>query len=157
MRTVLDRCLPRPYPSHCLLKGNLQGQGGKEVKSKAQVLLRVEAGTPEEEARRWADFWDALDFIRLQLQAPLQSSFVAVKLLPIRERLALPGATARTRITGGDATLDRIGAVDWGAKVFHASTVGKYREALRGIASSEDETDIDIICRPRWGGAQKLD
>ena len=68
-----------------------------------------------------------------------------MKLLPIRERLALPGAAARTWITGGDATLDRIGAVDWGAKVFHASTVGKYREALRGIASSGDETDIDII------------
>ena len=53
------------------------------------------------------------NFVRLQLEAPLQTSFAAVfeKLLPIRERLALPGATARTRITGGDATLDRIGAV----------------------------------------------
>ena len=110
-----------------------------------RLRAKPRSGTPEEEARRWADFWDALDFIRLQLQAPLQSSFAAVKLLPIRERLALPGAAARTWITGGDATLDRIGAVDWGAKVFHASTVGKYREALRGIASSEDETDIDII------------
>ena len=64
------------------------------------------------------------------------------KLLPIREKLALP---ARTRITGGDAALDRIGAVDWGAKVFHASTVGKYKEALQAVASFEDEADIISI------------
>ena len=90
-------------------------------------MLEVESDDPQEKERRWEDFWDALDFVGLQLEAP-QTSFSAVfeKLLPIRERLALPGATARTRITGGDATLDRIGEVDWAAKIFHASTVGRY-------------------------------
>ena len=69
-------------------------------------MLEVESDDPQEKERRWEDFWDALDFVGLQLEAP-QTSFSAVfeKLLPIRERLALPGATARTRITGGDATL----------------------------------------------------
>ena len=66
-------------------------------------MLVQKASSPGEEERRWEDFWDTLDFIRLQLEAPLQCSFTAVfeKLLPIRERLALPGATARARITGG--------------------------------------------------------
>ena len=106
--------------------------------------MQVEASDLEEENRRWEDFWDALDFIRLQLEAPLQCSFVSVfeKLLPIRERLALPGVTARARITGGDATLDRIGAVDWKAKVFHADRVDHYREGLRNLAREGEETDI---------------
>ena len=77
-----------------------------------------------------------LSIFRLQLEAPLQCSFVSVfeKLLPIRERLALPGVTARARITGGDATLERIGAVDWKAKIFHAEHVDRYREGLRNFA-----------------------
>ena len=127
-----------------LLKGNLQGKGGSGSKSANSTLVQVEAVNPDEENRRWEDFWDALDFIRLQLQAPLQCSFVSVfeKLLPIRERLALPGVTARARITGGDATLERIGAVDWKAKVFHAEHVDRYREGLRNLAREGEETDI---------------
>ena len=127
-----------------LLKGNLQGNKGSGGKNANSTLVQVEASDLEEENRRWEDFWDALDFIRLQLEAPLQCSFVSVfeKLLPIRERLALPGVTARARITGGDATLDRIGAVDWKAKVFHADRVDHYREGLRNLAREGEETDI---------------
>ncbi|CAE7230388.1 GLT8D1, partial [Symbiodinium necroappetens] len=43
---------------------------------------------------------------------------------------------------GGDATLERIGAVDWKAKVFHAERVEQYREGLRRLAKEGDETDI---------------
>ncbi|OLQ15436.1 hypothetical protein AK812_SmicGene287 [Symbiodinium microadriaticum] len=127
-----------------LLKGNLQGNKGSGGKNTNNTLVQVEACSHAEEDRRWEDFWDALDFIRLQLEAPLQCSFVSVfeKLLPIRERLALPGVTARARITGGDATLDRIGAVDWKDKVFHADKVDQYREGLRSLAREGDETDI---------------
>ena len=127
-----------------LLKGNLQGNKGSGGKNASSTLVQVEANDLEEENRRWEDFWDALDFIRLQLEAPLQCSFVSVfeKLLPIRERLALPGVTARARVTGGDATLDRIGAVDWKAKVFHADLVDHYREGLRSLAREGEETDI---------------
>ena len=65
----------------------------------------------------WEEFWDALDFIRLQLERPVRSSFNASfeKLLPIRELLALPGMASRSRMAGGDATLGRFGAVDWKA------------------------------------------
>ena len=86
----------------------------------------------------WTYAGRTVHFIRLQLEAPLQCSFTAVfeKLLPIRERLALPGVTARARITGGDATLDRIGAVDWKAKIFHAERVdhfwGRFETTFQG-------------------------
>ena len=127
-----------------LLKGNLQGKGSSGGKNTNSTFVQVEAVNPDEENRRWDDFWDALDFIRLQLEAPLQCSFVSVfeKLLPIRERLALAGVTARARITGGDATLERIGAVDWKAKIFHAEHVDRYREGLRNLAREGEETDI---------------
>ena len=54
--------------------------------------------------------------------------------------------------------------MDWSARVFHASTVGKYGEALQKLASTEDETDIISIMellafvvlachqRSRWDG-----
>ena len=58
---------------------------------------------------------------------------------------ALPGATARTRITGGDATLDRIGAMDWKAKMFHADYVDEYRDGRRKLAREGEETDIISI------------
>ena len=144
LRTVLDGGVPRAYPSlaYPLLsayKGNTQGSRKTPCpKGAGRVLVQVEAPTAEEEERRWEDFWDALDFIRLQLEAPLQCSFTAVfeKLWPIRERLALPGVTARARITGGDATLDRIGAVDWKAKIFHAERVdhfwGRFETTFQG-------------------------
>ena len=127
-----------------LLKGNLQGKSSSGSKNTNSTFVQVEAVNPDEENRRWDDFWDALDSIRLQLEAPLQCSFVSVfeKLLPIRERLALPGVTARARITGGDATLERIGAVDWKAKIFHAEHVDRYREGLRNLAREGEETDI---------------
>ena len=108
-----------------LWKGNLQGKGGSGSKSVTNTLVQVEAANPDEEERRWGDFWDALDFIRLQLEAPLQCSFVSVfeKLLPIRERLALPGVTARARITGGDATLNGLGPLTGRRRFFTPSTL----------------------------------
>ncbi|CAE7249929.1 unnamed protein product, partial [Symbiodinium necroappetens] len=139
---------PKRIKAKYLLGETALQRGCREVsrwsKSTTNTLVQVEAANADEEERRWEDFWDALDFIRLQLEAPLQCSFVSVfeKLLPIRERLALPGVTARARITGGDATLERIGAVDWKAKVFHAEYVDRYREGLRNLAEEGGETDI---------------
>ena len=51
----------------------------------------------------WEEFWDALDFIRLQLERPVRSSFNASfeKVLPIRELLALPGMIGKSRMVGG--------------------------------------------------------
>ena len=50
---------------------------------------------PHMNEEAWEDFWQTLDFIRLQLERPLSTSFRASfdKLLPFRERL--PGSRRR--------------------------------------------------------------
>lgn len=90
-------------------------------------------GTPEEVDLAWEEFWDALDWARLQMEQPWGSSFKAAfgKLLPLRERLALPGVTQRARFVGGDATLERLGAADWKAKVYHMAPCHDYLPALQ--------------------------
>ena len=87
----------------------------------------------EDPDRLWGEFWDALDFIRLQLERPVAASFNASfeKLLPLRELLALPGVAQRTRIVGGDATLTRFGAVDWKAKRFMVAETAAFVAAIR--------------------------
>ncbi|CAE7467581.1 xerD [Symbiodinium necroappetens] len=69
-------------------------------------LQEVEASGPEEEDRRWEDFWDALDFIRLQLASP-------------------PGLGSRV-------VTPRWNGLERKAQVFHAERVDQYREGLRG-------------------------
>ena len=100
----------------------------------------------------WSAFWDTLDFIRLQFERPVTTSFRATfeKLLPIRERLALPGVAARVRITGGDATLDRIGALDWKAKHYMLEGVTEVLAAMREHLQVGVEEEIialnELLC-----------
>jgi hypothetical protein len=72
------------------------------------------------------------------------------KLLPIRERLALPGVSARVRITGGDATLDRIGALDWKAKKYMLEEVTDVLASMREHLQVEAEEEIialnELLC-----------
>ena len=93
------------------------------------------------------EFWDALDFIRLQLERPVAASFNALfeKLLPIRELLALPGVAQRTRIVGGDATLARFGAVDWKAKRFMVAETATFDSALRSSLTEADQIEVIAI------------
>ncbi|CAE7220056.1 LCP2 [Symbiodinium sp. CCMP2456] len=143
---VCPELVPHLPSLYHLLKGNLQGTRKSAQARKQDTYLQVEAASESEADRRWEDFWDALDFVRLQLESPLTTSFSAAfeKLLPLRERLALPGVTARTRITGGDATLGRIGALRKD-RAFHASEAGPYAETLRRLADAEDELEIISI------------
>ena len=61
--------------------------------------------------------------------------------MPIRERLPLLEQLERPRITSGDATLSRIGAVDW-----KAEEVKRYKEALgQVLAEVKDEYEIISI------------
>ena len=98
----------------------------------------------EDPDRLWEEFWDALDFIRLQLERPVAASFNASfeKLLPIRELLALPGVAQRTRIVGGDATLSRFGAVDWKAKRFMVAETAIFIAAIRSSLTEADQVEI---------------
>ena len=95
----------------------------------------------------WTEFWDTLDFIRLQLERPVTSSFRAAfqKLLPIRELLALPGTPERTKVVGGDATLERFGAVDWSARRFMVEDTAHFTEALVTLVETSDHVEIIAV------------
>ena len=83
------------------------------------------------EDAEWEDFWQTLDFTRLQLERPLGISFRAAfdKLLPFRERLAMP--VASLRLLGGDATLERFGSIGWKSGKFAVEDFSQYAEFLR--------------------------
>ena len=104
-------------------------------------------GTPQELHVMWEEFWDALDWVRLQMEKPWGSSFRVAfgKLLPIRERLALPGMAPKARFVGGDATLDRLGAADWKDRVFHLGSCKAYLPALRMVMGTEGHLEIIAV------------
>ena len=95
----------------------------------------------------WEDFWQTLDFIRLQLERPLSSSFRASfdKLLPIRERPALPGVADRLRVLGGDATLERFGSLDWKASRFATEDASPYLARLKAYLPNSEHGEIISI------------
>ena len=101
-------------------------------------------GSEAEVQAAWEEFWDALDWVRLQMEKPWGSSFRVAfgKLLPLRERLAIPGMARATRFVGGDATLHRLGAADWKDRVFHAEHCSKYLPALRAVMGEHDNLEI---------------
>ena len=103
---------------------------GLETKTTSSAAAEVQAGADMSDDD-WEDFWRTLDFIRLQLERPLGTSFRASfeKLLPFRERLAMPGASFR--VLGGDATLERFGGIDWKAKRFSVEDFSQYAERLK--------------------------
>ena len=74
-------------------------------------------GNQEEVEQAWDEWDQTLELFRVMFEIPeawsstFQASFPS--LLSPRERMSLPGQEARTRWTGGDATKESTGAVDW--------------------------------------------
>ncbi|CAE7221406.1 unnamed protein product [Symbiodinium sp. KB8] len=111
-----------PHLPSRFTQGQLAMSRSQKGASKDVIYLLVEGSNEAEVGRKWEEFWGSLGFVRLQLEVLFQTNFGATfeKLLPVRERLAAPGQVGKSRITGGDATLSRIGAVDWTSKVLIA-------------------------------------
>eukprot|EP00959_Pyramimonas_sp_CCMP1952_P197391 4127964-Pyramimonas_sp.AAC.1 len=66
-------------------------------------------------------------------------------LLGLREALALPRALGRPRWLGGDATLDRIGALDWTSREYIAAEAAPYLEMLRSAPGVTWQGEGEII------------
>ena len=128
-----------PHLPSRFTQGQLAMSRSQKGASKDVIYLLVEGSNEAEVGRKWEEFWGSLGFVRLQLEVLFQTNFGATfeKLLPVRERLAAPGQVGKSRITGGDATLSRIGAVDWTSKVLIAQEAGRYKDALGQLASEE--------------------
>jgi len=73
-------------------------------------------GTPEQCEAAWLDWDRLLELLRVMFDDPLQwrSTFGAAfaRMLTVEEQLALPDQ--RVWWVGGDATTERLGALDWG-------------------------------------------
>ena len=82
----------------------MQGFGAGAGKPDPSLLVGPDPPEGVEADAAWEDFWQTLDFMRLQFRASFE------KLL---QRLALPSIAQRCRILGGDATLERFGSIDW--------------------------------------------
>ena len=87
------------------------------LKRKGENQLLVEpVGVDEQKNAAWLDWDRLLEMLRVMFEDPqrwrstFQSTFG--RLLSIPELMALP--EQRVWWIGGDATLDRIGAIDWG-------------------------------------------
>ena len=55
--------------------------------------------------------------------------------MTVRELLALPGGRERIIWASGDATLERVGAVDWSNKEAYALRVDQYQATLEAMAA----------------------
>ena len=89
-------------------------------------MLSTPAGATEhnlstQSEKIWREWEEMIELVRILIARPelwdTQFCCGISAILSPAERLALPGARERVVWTGGDATPDRIGVVDWTLKV----------------------------------------
>jgi len=131
--------LPEMGALYRLLQNNVDGQAN----------VRVE-GDEDEVRRVWKEAWEVFEMIRVLVEDPqIWSSHFTSGLAAIlnnRERLALPGMMDTLVWTGGDSTLQTLGAADWNAKVYGVIEVERVAGPLKAFAGhEEDDTTIIAI------------
>jgi hypothetical protein len=113
-------------------------------------LMVCPRGDPEEVCRKFFEFWDSLEFIRVLFARgdAWEANFsVALEgMLQPRERLSLPGVAAKVVWIGGDATLETCATIDWTNSTYALFTVLQYMAVLREAAGEPDDDTIISIC-----------
>ena len=106
-------------------------------------------GTEEEQRRVWVRFWESIELQRLLVENKtewgVRFTHPMTGALSIREILALPGGKERIVWASGDATLERLGAVDWTHKEALSLEVGPYQRLLEEMEVAALE---DPLCQP---------
>ena len=96
-------------------------------------------GALEEQRRAWGRFWEAVELQCLLVdnrsEWSVRFTHALVEALTVRELLALPGGRERIIWASGDATLERVGAVDWSNKEAYALRVDQYQATLEAMAA----------------------
>ena len=101
-------------------------------------------GTEEDQRRTWVRFWEAVELQRLlvdnRTQWEVRFTHPLTEALSIRELLALPGGSDKIVWASGDATLERLGAVDWTNSEAYSFEVTPYQilEEMEETALRED-------------------
>eukprot|EP00435_Cladocopium_sp_Y103_P035201 s1779_g9.t1 len=102
-------------------------------------------GDAEQRRRIWVRFWEAIELQRLlvdnRAECGVRFTHPMTEALTVRELLAMPGHQHKIVWASGDATLDRVGAVDWTHKKAYSLEVQPYH---RMIESMEREALEDV-------------
>ena len=107
-------------------------------------------GNEEQQRRAWIRFWEAVELQRLlvdnRTEWGVRFTHPMTEALTIRELLALPGGKDKVVWASGDATLDRVGAVDWTHKRAYSLEVSPYQALLEEM---EQQALADANCLRR--------
>eukprot|EP00438_Fugacium_kawagutii_P016374 Skav203835 [mRNA] locus=scaffold4932:42892:55316:- [translate_table: standard] len=94
-------------------------------------------GDPEQQRRAWVRFWEAIELQRLlvdnRTEWGVRFTHPMTEALSLRELLALPGGRNKVVWASGDATLDRVGAVDWSNKQAYSLEVKPYQQLIEAM------------------------
>jgi len=138
LAVVQDSVRPELKALDAALKGARRGQ-----------LYSDPPGTELQIAELWEEFHSAVEFFRVLLCRPelWGRSFTNTLngMLTLPERLTLPGEGENVVWTSGDATLERMGFVDWTGKSFFTVPLRPFFHALGELAGSEDDKVIIAI------------
>eukprot|EP00435_Cladocopium_sp_Y103_P029310 s607_g7.t1 len=100
-------------------------------------------GNKEQQLRVWHRFWEAIELQRLLVdnrqEWGVRFTHPMVEALSVREMLALPQGKERIVWASGDATLERIGAVDWTHGEAYSLDVEPYGAILREMEAQSLE------------------
>ena len=115
----------------------------------AEAFVHLE-GAHEEIEKAWDEWWEALETFRVYASVPSawEAHFTAGLrgMLNPRERMALPGGLEELVWTGGDATLERMGAVDWTARVYGVIGTQEALDPFKEAFRDENEASIIAVC-----------
>eukprot|EP00438_Fugacium_kawagutii_P005702 Skav227832 [mRNA] locus=scaffold948:391182:404479:+ [translate_table: standard] len=122
-----------------------------ETCTKMALGLAQPRGDAEQRRRTWIRFWEAIELQRLLVdnrsEWGVRFTHPMTEALSIRELLAMPGNQQRVVWASGDATLERIGAVDWSNKQAYALEVAPYQKLIEEM---EKEALEDVNYPRRW-------
>ena len=93
----------------------------------------VAKGTKEQQRRTWRRFWEAIELQRLLVdnRSTWETRFThpMVEALSVEEMISLQGD--KVVWASGDATLERIGAIDWNGRVAFSADASSLKSALQ--------------------------
>ena len=118
--------------------------------SSPEQLWASPKGTEEARRAAWSDWYGTIEWMRVLFEMPIGAAFETCfeGLLTPRELLALPKMKGRWRWLGGDATLDRLGALEWCTRKYLAITAKELLVPLReapGVSWEGEEEIIAVI------------
>ncbi|CAE7605448.1 unnamed protein product [Symbiodinium sp. CCMP2592] len=102
--------------------------------------------TAAERERNWVRFWDAIEVQRylVGVREDWATTFThpMVSALTLRELLAMPQNRDKVVWASGDATLDRVAAIDWTAGLAFSLPADSFREPLLSFVAEATATPL---------------